>query len=83
VFGQALIEGIAALVHDANALQAKPMSLAGLESGRLDGFAGPKAAHDLVILAVARLINERPKLRVPVNDVAPDNTGTDHAFRPA
>jgi len=53
------------------------MSLAGLGTGRLDGFAGPKAAHELVRLAVARLINERPKLRVPVNVVAPDNTGTE------
>ena len=77
VFGQALIERGATLVHDANALQAELLALAGLETGRLDVAAGPYAAQDLVGPAVARLINERPKLRVRVTVVAPDKIGAE------
>lgn len=76
-FRQSLVDDGAALVHDANAPQAKLMALAGLETGRHDGVAGPKAARDLVGLAVARLIDKRPKLRVLVNVVSPGKTGTE------
>ena len=72
VFGTTLIERGAVLMRDASALRAELQALAGLETGRLDIAAGPYAAEDLVGPAVARLIDERPGLRVRVTVVGPD-----------
>ena len=71
VFGRAVIERGTALVRDAHALRAELQALAGLETGRLDIAAGPYVAEDLVAPAIARLVHERPGLRVRVTVVGP------------
>ena len=77
VFGRVVMERGAALVRDANALQAELHAIAGLETGHLHIAAGPYVAEDLVGPAVARLINESPGLRVRVTVVSPDEIGAE------
>ena len=72
VFGRAVIERGRLLLRDAKALRAELDALAGLETGQLAIAAGPYVAEDLVGPAVARLIDERPGLRVRVTVVGPE-----------
>lgn len=72
VFGRTVIDRGALLVRDAHTLHAELQALAGLETGRIDIAAGPYVADDLVAPAVARLISERPGLRVRVTVVGPE-----------
>jgi len=75
VFGRVVIQRGAALVKDMDALEAELRELAGLQAGRLDIVAGPYVAEDLVGPAVARLVTERPALRVRVTVVRPHDVG--------
>ena len=77
VFGRVVMERGAALLRDADALQTELHALAGLETGQLHIAAGPYVAEDLVGPAVARLINDNPRLRVRVTVVAPDQVGAE------
>jgi DNA-binding transcriptional LysR family regulator len=77
VFGRTVIDRGASLVRDAGALHAELQALDGLETGRLDIAAGPYVADDLVAPAVARLIAERPGLRVRVTVVSPEEIGAE------
>ncbi len=75
VFGRVVLERGAALVRDVQALHGEIRALAGLEAGRLDIVSGPYVTEDLVSPAVARLIGERPGLRVRVTVVRPEEVG--------
>jgi len=72
VFGRTLIERGNLLVRDASALRAELQALAGLDTGYLHIAAGPYVTDDLVGPAVALLINERPRLRIRLNVVGPE-----------
>lgn len=72
VFGLAVIDRGTALLRDADALRAELQALAGMDTGQLSIAAGPYVAEDLVGPAVARLINQRPRLRVRVTVVGPE-----------
>ena len=72
VFGRVLIERGTGLMKDMDSLRSELRALAGLEAGQLDIVAGPYVAEDLVGPAVARLVCERPALRVRVTVVRPD-----------
>ena len=72
VFGLTVIERGAVLMRDAAALRAELKALAGLDTGQLTVAAGPYVAEDLVGPAVARLVNQRPGLRVRVTVVGPE-----------
>lgn len=75
VFGRVLIERGSGLMKDLHALHSELRALAGLEAGQLDIVAGPYVAEDLVGPAIARLVNERPTLRVRVTVVRPGEVG--------
>jgi DNA-binding transcriptional LysR family regulator len=75
VFGRVVLDRGAALVRDVQSLHGEIRALSGLEAGRLDIVAGPYVAEDLVSPAVARLLGERPGLRVRVTIVRPDEVG--------
>lgn len=74
-YGRIVIERGAALLKDMQALQSELRALAGLEAGQLDIVAGPYVAEDLAAPAIARLIDERPGLRVRVTVVRPHEVG--------
>lgn len=76
VFGRVVLDRGAALVRDVQALHGEIRALSGLETGQLDIVAGPYVAEDLVSPAVARLLGERPGLRVRVTVVRPDEVGS-------
>ena len=54
-------------------LRAELSALAGLETGRRSGVAGPYVAEDLGGPAGARLISARPRLRVQVTVLGPQD----------
>jgi DNA-binding transcriptional LysR family regulator len=72
VFGQVLIERGARVLGEAQALRAELMAVAGMDSGLLEIVAGPYASEDPIAEAVARLNRERPRLRMRVHLIDPD-----------
>ena len=72
VFGRVLAERGARVLGEAEALRAELLAVAGLDTGRLEIAAGPYATEDPVAQAVARLVQERPGLRVRVHLVDPN-----------
>jgi DNA-binding transcriptional LysR family regulator len=72
VFGRVLTERGARVLGEAEALRAELLAVAGLDSGMLEIAAGPYAVEDPIALAVARLVTERPLLRIRVTLVGPD-----------
>jgi DNA-binding transcriptional LysR family regulator len=72
VFGEVLTERGARVLNEIEALLAELQAVAGLDTGSLEIAAGPYAAEDPVATAVARLVTERPGLRVRVEVVSPD-----------
>jgi DNA-binding transcriptional LysR family regulator len=72
VFGRVLAERGARVLGEAQALRAELLAVAGMDSGRLDVVAGPYATEDPIAEAVARLVQERPGLRVRIHVVDPN-----------
>jgi LysR family hydrogen peroxide-inducible transcriptional activator len=72
VFGRVLTERGARVLGEAQALRAELMAVAGMDSGLLEIVAGPYAVEDPIAEAVARLHSERPRLRVRVHLIDPD-----------